>query len=46
MPITPLMSQFFTTRSCWSITDSPAPSISDSTTNNHTLCARAVGRVY
>lgn len=45
-PITPLMSQFFTTRQCWTTSDSPTPSQSDSTSNKHTLCARAVGKVY
>jgi Flp pilus assembly protein TadG len=45
-PITPLMNQFFPTRQCWHTSDSPAPSQDDPTSNNHTLCARAVGRVF
>jgi hypothetical protein len=45
-PITPLMSSFFSSRQCWLTSDSPAPSASDSTSNNHTLCARSVGKVY
>lgn len=45
-PITPLMNRFFATKLCWSTSDSPAPPQSDSAANQHTLCARAVGKVY
>lgn len=45
-PITPLMGQFFSAKQCWATTDSPAPSQSDPSSNKHTLCAKAVGKVY
>jgi hypothetical protein len=45
-PINPLMQQFFSTQQCWHTSDSPAPSQDDPTSNQHTLCATAQGRVY
>lgn len=45
-PITPFIATFFSPVQCWQSTDSPAPSQSDSLSNNHTLCAKAVGQVY
>lgn len=45
-PITPLMATFFSPIQCWQTTDTPAPSQSDPSSNQHTLCAKAVGQVY
>lgn len=45
-PITFFIAKFFSAQQCWSTSDNPAATIDDSLSNNHTLCARSVGRVY
>ena len=42
-PITPIINQFFPTKSCWS-TAGGAPN-TDSSSNGHTLCSDSTGRI-